>query len=96
MVTSSIPGCLAATGSFFTSNIENTPFTDAVEKTLTYESLADSSIVASLPLPQTGSIHNDALLPNERFATGGFVYERSQYGPDTFGTDSITFGGWMK
>lgn len=85
-----------ATGSFYSLNIENTPFTDAIEKTLTYEGLTDTSIVSSFPLAQTGSIHNEALLPNERFATGGFTYDISQYGPDTFGMDSITFGGWMK
>ena len=85
-----------ATGSFHSLDIQNTAFTDAVQKTLTYEGLTDSSIMSSFPLPQTGSIHSDALLPNERFAAGGFTYEVSQYGPDTFGTDSITFGGWTK
>ena len=85
-----------ATGSFYSLNIENTSFTDSVEKTLTYEGLTDTSIVSSFPLAQTGSIHNRSLLPNERFAAGGFTYDVSQYGPDSFGTDSITFGGWMK
>lgn len=87
---------LTATGSFFALDIENTPFTDAVEKTLTYEGLTDSSIMSSFPLAQTGSVHNEALLPNERFATSGFTYDVSQYGPDNFGTDSVTFGGGMK
>ena len=87
---------LVATGSFFALDIENSPFIDAVEKTLTYEGLTDSSIMSSFPLAQTGSIHNEALLPHERFAAGGFTYDISQYGPDAFGTDSITFGGWMK
>jgi len=87
---------LTATGSFYTLDIEGTPFVDADQKTLTYAGLADPTIVASLPLPQTGAINNGALLPNERFAASGFTYERSQFGPDSKGTDSIVFGGWMK
>jgi len=87
---------LTATGSFFALDIENSPFVDAIEKTLTYAGLTDTSIVSSFPLPQTGSINNDALLPNERFATNGFTYGVSQYGLDSKGTDSVAFGGWMK
>jgi len=81
---------------FYPLDFESSSFLYADQKTLTYAGLADSTIVASLPLPQTGAINNEALLPNERFAASGFTYERSQFGPDSKGTDSIAFGGWMK
>ena len=95
-LTSSSPTHLETSGSFHASDIENSPFKDADQKTLVYNGLIDSSIVSSLPLPQTGAINNDRLLVNERFAAGGFTYEPSQHGPDNKGTDSVAFGGWMK
>ena len=96
VVTSSSPTHLETSGSFHVSDIENSPFKDADQKTLVYSGLIDSSIVSSLPLHQTGAMNNDRLLVNERFAAGGFTYEPSQHGPDNKGTDSVAFGGWMK
>jgi len=87
---------LTSTGSFHATDIENTSFTDNTQKELMYNSLTDTSIVDTLSILQTGSINNEGLLVNERFATSGFVYETSELGPDNKGTDSITYGGWIK
>ena len=97
VITSSSPNCLMTTGSFYNLDIENSPFVDSGQKTLMYSGLTDQSIVASFSVTNvSGSINSPYLLPNERFAAGGFTYEPSSLGPDSKGTDSIAFGGWIK
>ena len=96
VITSSAVDQLAATGSFFALDIETSPFEDVIQKTLVYEELADSTIMASFPLSQTGSVNHEALGQHERFAPAGFTYEPSTRGPDSKGTDSIAFGGLIK
>ena len=88
---------LTATGSFYALDIENSPYVDADQETLMYSGLTDQSIVSSFSVTNvSGSINSPYLLPNERFAPAGFTYEPSSLGPDSKGTDSIAFGGWMK
>lgn len=84
------------TGSFFAEDISNTPFTDQTDKEVLFEVFTDTQIKNTLPSSVSGSVFSNELLPGERFATGGFTYEPTSFGPDTHGTDSVAYGGLLK
>jgi hypothetical protein len=84
------------TGSFFAEDISNTPFTDQTDKKVLFEGFTDTEIKNTLPSSVSGSVFSNELLPGERFATGGFTYEPTSFGPDTHGTDSVAYGGLLK
>ncbi|MBP04999.1 MAG: hypothetical protein CMA72_09485 [Euryarchaeota archaeon] len=84
------------TGSFFTEDISNTPFTDQTDKEVLFKKFTDTEIKNTLPSSVSGSVFSNELLPGERFATGGFTYEPTSFGPDTHGTDSVAYGGLLK